>query len=401
MDIHTFKRVVKYLEPTKTSDGKVMRPPAIMITGRHGIGKSGVMRQIAAEVCGLPLIDRRIGQMCEGDLVGLQKIDGAFTQFLPVEFIYRASKEPHFLFFDEANRGTKEVMQVMFQLVLDYELNGVVLHPDTRIAIAVNEGSQYTVTQMDPALRDRFFYVELEPTVDEWTEWAKGADLRPEIVSYVTQHPTHLDTPADTRIAGRTPSRRAWHMFSAPLDRMMMQDGFAVENDECMFELFSLASGFLGDAVAADFKEYVLENCKRPTAEDVLNDWPTTRARLARMGGNPWMHIIDTVSDWAKTGRMTDAQRDMFCDMFNEAPAEYRMALWQKIAQMRVVEDEGTLHNIVLIHSKIKRKLVAAMIGEEEAEKRFAEDEERYQKFMAEEAARAAEAEGGNVAAGA
>lgn len=400
MDIHTFKRVVKYLEPSKTSDGKVMRPPAIMITGRHGIGKSGVMRQVAKEVCGLPLIDRRIGQMCEGDLVGLQKIDGEFTKFLPVEFIHRAAKEPHFLFFDEANRGTKEVMQVMFQLVLDYELNGVVLHPDTRIAIAVNEGSQYTVTQMDPALRDRFFYVELEPTVDEWLEWASAEGLNNAIISFNRQRHSNLDTPADTRVSGRTQSRRSWHMLSAPLDRLMKQDGFAVEKDECLYELFSLASGFVGDALAADFKEYVKENCKRPSAEDVLTDWPATRRRLELMGGNPWMHITDVVAEWAKDGRMTDAQRDMFCDMFNEAPAEYRMALWQKIAQMRVVEDEGTLHNITLIHSKIKRKLVAAMIGEDEAEKRFAEDEERYQKFMAEEAARAAEGEAG-VAAGA
>ena len=263
MDIHTFKRVVKYLEPSKTSDGKVMRPPAIMITGRHGIGKSGVMRQIAKEVCGLPLIDRRIGQMCEGDLVGLQKIDGEFTKFLPVEFIHRAAREPHFLFFDEANRGTKEVMQVMFQLVLDYELNGVVLHPDTRIAIAVNEGSQYTVTQMDPALRDRFFYVELEPTVDEWLEWASAEGLNNAIISFNRQRPSNLDTPADTRVSGRTQSRRSWHMLSAPLDRLMKQDGFAVERDECLYELFSLASGFVGDALAEEIGHAVDEHAAR------------------------------------------------------------------------------------------------------------------------------------------
>ena len=42
----------------------------ILIRGRHGVGKSQVVYQIADD-CGLPVVERRASQMTEGDLLGL------------------------------------------------------------------------------------------------------------------------------------------------------------------------------------------------------------------------------------------------------------------------------------------------------------------------------------------
>ena len=47
----------------------------VLIRGRHGIGKSEVVYQFAAER-GLPVVERRASQMTEGDLMGLPSIDG-------------------------------------------------------------------------------------------------------------------------------------------------------------------------------------------------------------------------------------------------------------------------------------------------------------------------------------
>ena len=41
----------------------------LMIRGRHGIGKSQSVYQIAAKL-GLPVIERRLSQMTEGDKIG-------------------------------------------------------------------------------------------------------------------------------------------------------------------------------------------------------------------------------------------------------------------------------------------------------------------------------------------
>ena len=45
----------------------------ILIRGRHGIGKSTIVYQIA-EQRGLPVVERRASQMTEGDLLGLPKV---------------------------------------------------------------------------------------------------------------------------------------------------------------------------------------------------------------------------------------------------------------------------------------------------------------------------------------
>ena len=78
------------------------------------------------------------------------------------------------LFLDEINRASVEVQQCAFQIVLDRELNGMKLHPETRLYSAINEGTHYQVNEMGPALTRRFWVVDLEPTTEDWLEWAEN-----------------------------------------------------------------------------------------------------------------------------------------------------------------------------------------------------------------------------------
>ena len=48
----------------------------VLLRGRHGVGKSQVVYQFAANA-GLPVVERRASQMTEGDLVGLPSTDGS------------------------------------------------------------------------------------------------------------------------------------------------------------------------------------------------------------------------------------------------------------------------------------------------------------------------------------
>ena len=75
----------------------------VLLRGRHGIGKSQVVYQMAAEM-GLPVIERRASQMTEGDLVGLPSIDGNRTSFNPPDWFKEACEEPSVLFLDEVDR---------------------------------------------------------------------------------------------------------------------------------------------------------------------------------------------------------------------------------------------------------------------------------------------------------
>ena len=56
----------------------------VLLRGRHGIGKSTVVYQ-QADSLGLHVVERRASQMTEGDLLGLPKVDGNVTAWLPPE----------------------------------------------------------------------------------------------------------------------------------------------------------------------------------------------------------------------------------------------------------------------------------------------------------------------------
>ncbi len=185
MSIKTFKRVAAVMPP------KV----SILLRANHGVGKSKVVRQVSSTVRKeliekkvvdlskyrdlkdfFPVIDRRLSQMTEGDMVGLPSTDGETTRFNPPDWFKKACSEPCVLFLDELNRATPEVMQAAFQIVLDRELNGWKLHPLTRVYAAINSGANYTVNEMDPALLDRFFAIDLEPSLEEFCTWARSDD---------------------------------------------------------------------------------------------------------------------------------------------------------------------------------------------------------------------------------
>ena len=61
VDFKTFRSVAPFVID--------VRKP-ILIRGRHGVGKSEVVYQLAHDL-GLPVVERRASQMTEGDLLGM------------------------------------------------------------------------------------------------------------------------------------------------------------------------------------------------------------------------------------------------------------------------------------------------------------------------------------------
>ena len=65
IDFKTFLSIVNHITDARYP---------VLIRGRHGIGKSTVVYQYAAEN-NLPVVERRASQMTEGDLLGLPDLD--------------------------------------------------------------------------------------------------------------------------------------------------------------------------------------------------------------------------------------------------------------------------------------------------------------------------------------
>jgi MoxR-like ATPase len=149
VDFKTFQTVVAHILDYKFP---------VLVRGRHGVGKSEVVYQIAADR-NLPVVERRASQMTEGDLLGLpDTCDTAIsgrkaTTWNAPDWLVTACEQPVVLFLDEVDRATMEVRQGLFELTDSRKINGWKLHPETLIVAAVNggeHGAQYQVGEMDP-----------------------------------------------------------------------------------------------------------------------------------------------------------------------------------------------------------------------------------------------------------
>ena len=168
---------------------------AVLLRGPHGIGKSAVPAGVS-KTSGKRLLDVRLSLFTEGDLVGVpdhERIKSTgVTSFAPPDWLHAACNEPVVLFLDEINRATPGVQNSAFQLVLDREVKGWRLHPETRVFAAINDSPEYNVNEMDPALLDRFVVYDLVPTHKDWLVWATAEGLDDLVVDFIRQHPEHL-----------------------------------------------------------------------------------------------------------------------------------------------------------------------------------------------------------------
>lgn len=190
----------------------------IMLTGRHGIGKSEILKAYF-EKKGMPVVALFLGQMSDpGDLIGLPDKSGEKTVFRP-PYWFPMDNEPVVLFLDELNRARPEILQAVMDLTLNRTLAGRRLPEGSRVISAVNEGIDYQLTDLDPALVSRFNVVAFQPSVEEWLLWAKQNMLDMRVVGFIQQHAEWLDTDptlpvdADTGL-DKMPDRRAWKRVS-------------------------------------------------------------------------------------------------------------------------------------------------------------------------------------------
>lgn len=201
----------------------------ILLVGRHGIGKSEILTHYF-ENHGQKVITLFLGQMADpGDLIGLPVTNSgssaqtARTQFIP-PFWWPTEDEPIVLFLDELNRARPELLQTVMDLVLNRTLAGKKLPEGSRVIAAINDGDEYQLTHLDPALVSRFNVYQFCPTVQEWLQWAEQEGVDPRVIRFLSLEGHWLDgaegqTGIDTGLE-KSPDRRAWKRVSDGIKSM-------------------------------------------------------------------------------------------------------------------------------------------------------------------------------------
>ena len=333
MDIKTFIKVVTNL-PSNIS---------VLAKGPTGIGKSHIFHQIGNNL-NLPVIDRRLSQMTEGDIIGLPELVDGVTRFAPVDWFIRACKEPVVLFFDEINRATIEVQQCAFQIVLDRELNGHKLHPKTRVYSAINEGSEYQVLDMDPALLRRFWTMELEPTTEDWLEWASNRnDIDNVTCDFIKKYPGHLRHVGELEPGKVYPNPASWHRMVVSLKYAGMSPEESA-GKELPSIFYAMCTGFIGQETSIAFTDFVRNYETKFCAEDVLEFWNEKKNEISIISNDKKNDLIDQIVTFTKTNKVTLTQVKNVSDFVKTSSDEMIVNFFNMIMETQDIDNIRKFH---------------------------------------------------------
>ena len=329
----------------------------VLIRGRHGIGKSAIVYQIA-EQRGLPVIERRASQMTEGDLLGLPKVEGKVTTWLAPEWLHDACDKPVILFLDEVDRATMEVRQGIFELCDSRKIAGYTLHPDTLIFACVNggeHGAQYQVGEMDPAELDRYTVFDVAPTVEDWLEWADD-NVIGVIWDFINQNHQHLEHKDEYEPNKVYPSRRSWVRLS---DALLAMNGEIKQSPV----LYHLASSFIGFEGAVAFNDYVANYKKIVTVENILDEGKLELCKEFKINDhNALIEKFKQSKCFDK--KLTKKQLKNVAEYMVTLPSEIGMSFWTVIASGAEQRHNASgVHSVKLMSGTSVRDYMIEILG--------------------------------------
>jgi hypothetical protein len=349
LDIKTFRNLATKL-PSEI---------AVLMRGPTGVGKSHLAKQCADDL-ELPFIDVRGSTMSEGDVGGYPDIEGmkatgVMTFCMPSWFV-RSCREPVVLMLDELNRSLPGVQQSFFQLVLDRELgndkdgNPYQLHPQTRVFAAVNHGSEYDVNEMDPALLRRFWVVDLDPTNQDWIEWAGPAGIDPLTIDFIRQHPEHLRVEPGTVDPGTVlPTPASWHRLDESLRHMgLVPSELAGTGAE---GIYALSTGFVGTEASIAYTEFIKRYERVISAEDVLAG-KIDDVRAKELQASESLGVLDKLVEHSKENEWKKKQAKRVAAFVMARGGEQLVYFWNAISKTQ------RLPNIQALHQEIGQDVV-------------------------------------------
>lgn len=266
----------------------------IMLVGKHGIGKSEIIKQHYTRM-GLPVESFFLGQMSDpGDLIGLMHKDEAsgHSVFLP-PYWWPFGDQPIVLFLDELNRARPEILQAIYDLALNRRLAGKALPSGSRVVAAINHGEEYQLTDLDPALVSRFNLYEFAPTVEDWLLWANARGLDARVTGFIQEQPFHLDGAKTTEdLTGfsdlvKTPDRRAW---------VKVAEFIAAQPTLGALQVKAIA-GMVGTPAAMSLQQYVAAT-DQISPEQVLLHWRQHQARVKVLSLHELIQLNERMLLW-------------------------------------------------------------------------------------------------------
>ena len=330
ISINEAKRLVKRALLANIVSDKPNLAITPLVSGKHGIGKSAMIKSIAKDLGGV-CITVEGGTLKEGEITGLPyqykdddgKIKFRFLPYYAVERIQNEEKRlfeaaggvldestalvgdenryamndltpaervdaicsgkvhPVIIFIDEINRTENTVYKELMNILLTRSVNGYQFPWWVLFVGAMNPSTQnsiYATNEMDPAQLDRFIKIKVGDNTPEWLKFGKSSGISPSILSFIKDNPKCLSTASKdlNNEEKPTPSPRGWDMVDTLLKSEPMLRSFFTdkENEPKTVEkdMKNLVSAKLGASVATMFFASLVSQARALLPEEILGD---------------------------------------------------------------------------------------------------------------------------------
>ena len=329
ISINEAKRLVKRALLANLATDKRDLAITPLVSGRHGIGKSQMVKSIAQDLGGV-CITIEGGTLKEGEITGLPyqykdengQIRFRFLPYYAVERIQAEEKRlfelsgravtqemlsgdenryamndltpqekisallsgkvrPVILFIDEINRTENSVYKELMNILLTRSVNGYEFPWWVFFVGAMNPSTQnsvYATNEMDPAQLDRFIKINVGDNTKEWLSYGKTAGIDPRILSFIKDNPKCLSSQAKDLDDEEKPepSPRGWDMVDTLLSSEELLRPFFTdkENDPKTVEkdMKNLVAAKLGASVATMFFASIVSKARALMPEEIFAD---------------------------------------------------------------------------------------------------------------------------------
>ena len=276
----------------------------IMLAGRHGIGKSEILTEYYTKK-NFRVVSLFLGQMSDpGDIIGLPSKNETTgqTEFM-LPYWFPVDGKPVVLFLDELNRARPEILQTIMDLALNRKLAGKKLPEGSRLISAVNDGDEYQLTDLDPALVSRFNIYSFKPTVEEWLLWASRNKLDSRVINFIQANPEFLDSAVvaekfDTGLE-KTPDRRAWKKVS---DILKPKKKLSEVHKK-------LVAGIVGTPAAVKFFDFASGKQILP-AKDILMNFSKSKSVVEKYEIHQLSQLNDSVFRFLQTSQLSENEEN-------------------------------------------------------------------------------------------
>jgi hypothetical protein len=171
------------------------RENTVLVQGHMGIGKSSILKVLAARypTHAASYFDCTTKDLGDITIPQLHTLDGDSTcvRYVPNEELGIHLNKPVILMIDEFGKANPAVKNGMMRLMLERKLGGYTLHPDSIVFATTNLGSEGVGDLLLPHQRNRITVMRMrKPSNNDWiTEYAYNAGIHHAMIACVNEKP--------------------------------------------------------------------------------------------------------------------------------------------------------------------------------------------------------------------